>query len=315
MHKRTIKSDALLVLTAFLWGTTFVAQRRGMDHVGPMTFNAMRFFLGALTLLPLIYWRRNARDLPRSPSRRLLIWGSIVAGALLFGGASLQQVSLLYTTAGKCAFITGLYVVLVPIMGLFLGHRSGVSLWIGMGLTTAGLYFLSVTESFTIAKGDLLALGGAVFWAVYMLWIGYMAKRASTLRIACIQFATCAAMSLGVALFTEQVALTTIRQAVIPIAYAGFFSAGIAFTLQVFCQRTSPPSHAVIILSLEAVFAALAGVVMLDEQLNTRELVGCVLMFFGPLIVQIPPLIKRPSRLSGKGQNIACPDKSVAVPN
>ena len=137
----------------------------------------MRFLLGSITLLPLIYWRRSARDLPRSPSRRLLIGGSIVAGALLFGGASLQQVSLLYTTAGKCAFITGLYVVLVPIMGLFLGHRSGVSLWIGMSLTTAGLYLLSVTESFAIGRGDLLALGGAVFWAIYMLWIGYMAKR------------------------------------------------------------------------------------------------------------------------------------------
>ncbi len=314
MQTRTFKSDSLLLLTALIWGTTFIAQRRAMDYIGPMTFNALRFFLGSITLMPLIYLRRNAKDLPRSPSRWFLIWGSVVAGVLLFGGASLQQVGLIYTTAGKCAFITGLYVVLVPIIGLFLGHRCGLSLWIGMILTVAGLYFLSVTESFTIGRGELLASGGAVFWAIFVQWIGYLAKRASALRIACIQFATCAVLSLAVALFTEEIALTTIRQAAIPIAYGGFLSAGVAFTLQVFCQRTSPPSHAVIILSLEAVFAALAGVIMLGEQLNTREIIGCVLMFIGPLIVQIPPLLKPPSGPSDKCENIPVADKSIAVP-
>lgn len=313
MQTRTLKSDSLLLLAAFIWGTTFVAQRKGMDHIGPMTYNALRFLLGSITLMPLIYLRRNARDLPRSPTRGLLIWGSVLAGLALFGGASLQQIGLLYTTAGKAGFITSLYVVLVPVIGLFLGHRHGLSLWIGIGLAVAGLYFLTVTESFTMGRGDLLVLIGALFWAIHVLWIGHMARRASALRIACIQFATCSAASFLAALLTEEIAMTDIRQAAIPIAYGGVLSAGVAFTLQVFCQRTSPPSHAAIIMSLETVFAALAGVVMLGEHLSLRDVAGCTLMFIGLLVVQVPPLLGPGPDRSESAENLPVPDKSVAV--
>ena len=195
MQTKTLKSDSLLLVAAFFWGTTFVAQRKGMDHLGPMTYNALRFLLGAVTLAPLILWPHLRLAGTRTGTPRLLLWGGLAAGAALFAGASLQQMGLQYTTAGKAGFITSLYVVLVPLMGLVLGHRCGVSLWLGVGLTVAGLYLLSVNESFTIAKGDLLVLSSALFWATHVQVIGYLAKRGDPLRLACAQFLVCSALS------------------------------------------------------------------------------------------------------------------------
>ena len=299
MQTRTLKSDSLLLLTAFIWGTTFVAQRIGMDHIGPMTYNASRFALGAVTLMPLILVLRRAGVTPRrQASRRFLLAGGALAGLALFGGASFQQMGLLYTTAGKAGFITSLYVVLVPLMGLFLGHRCGWFLWLGVALAVAGLYLLSVTESFTIGRGDLLVLASAFFWAIHVQLIGYLAKRGSPLRIACVQFLVCSALSLVAAALTEEIVLGAIRAATIPILYGGVLSAGVAFTLQVVCQRTSPPAHAAIIMSLETVFAALAGGLVLSERLGLRDIAGCALMLAGLMVVQLPPLLRtRPNRL------------------
>jgi drug/metabolite transporter (DMT)-like permease len=218
----------------------------------------------------------------------------------LFGGASFQQMGLVYTTAGKAGFITSLYVVLVPLMGIFLGHRHGPSLWIGVVLAVAGLYLLSVTESFTIDRGDLLVLISALFWAIHVQLIGYLAKRASALRVACVQLVVCSGLSFVVACLTEQITLAAIREAAIPILYAGVLSAGVAFTLQIFCQRTSPASHAAIIMSLETVFAALAGWVVLSEWLGWRGLAGCALMLAGVLVVQLPPLLR--ARANSRGR-------------
>ncbi len=298
MQTRTLKSDSLLLLTAFIWGTTFVAQRMGMDHIGPMTYNASRFALGAVTLMPLILVLRRAGVAPRrKASRRFLLWGGALAGLALFGGASFQQMGLLYTTAGKAGFITSLYVVLVPLMGLFLGHRCGWFLWLGVALAVAGLYLLSVTESFTIGRGDLLVLVSAFFWAIHVQLIGYLAKRGSPLRIAWVQFVVCSALSLAAAVLTEEVTLAGVREATIPILYGGILSAGVAFTLQVVCQRTSPPAHAAIIMSLETVFAALAGWLVLSERLDLRDIAGCVLMLAGLMVVQLPPLLRaKPNR-------------------
>jgi len=298
MQTRTLKSDSLLLLTAFIWGTTFVAQRMGMDHIGPMTYNASRFALGAVTLMPLILVLRRAGVTPRrKASRRFLLTGGALAGLALFGGASLQQMGLLYTTAGKAGFITSLYVVLVPLMGLFLGHRCGWFLWLGVALAVAGLYLLSVTESFAIGRGDLLVLVGAFFWAIHVQLIGYLAKRGSPLRIAWVQFVVCSALSLVAAVLTEDISLAGVREATIPILYGGILSAGVAFTLQVVCQRTSPPAHAAIIMSLETVFAALAGWLVLSERLGLRDIAGCALMLAGLMVVQLPPLLRaKPSR-------------------
>ena len=292
MQTRTLKSDFLLLVTALIWGTTCVAQRVGMDHIGPMTYNALRFILGAATLMPLILRQKNRLAGNGDGQTRLFLWGGALAGLALFGGASFQQMGLQYTTAGKAGFITSLYVVLVPLMGLFLGHRVGLSLWGGVCLTVAGLFLLSVTESFTIARGDLLVLVSAFFWAVHVQMIGYLARRGSVLRIACAQFVVCSALSFAVAIWTEPIALAAIREATIPILYGGILSAGIAFTLQVVCQRTSPPAHAAIIMSLETVFAALAGWLILSERLGPRGLAGCALMLAGLMVVQLPPLLR-----------------------
>jgi len=315
MPTKTLKSDLLLLLAAFFWGTTFVAQRLGMEHVGPMTYNALRFAVGALTLVPVILALGTNHDMDpvgcalhsnkHAPSKRcamhtLPLWGGLLAGLALFGGASMQQIGLLYTTAGKASFITSLYVVLVPIAGIFLGQRCGWLVWLGAGLAVAGLYLLSITESFTIARGDLLILIGAFFWTAHVLLIGYLARRANPIGIACIQFIASSILSLLAAVTVETITLPAIRAAALPILYAGIFSAGVAFTLQVVCQRTSPPAHAAIVMSLESVFAALAGYLILHERLTPRDLAGCALMFAGLLVVQLPLLLNSPAATSQK---------------
>jgi drug/metabolite transporter (DMT)-like permease len=306
MQTKTLKSDLLLLLAAFFWGTTFVAQRLGMEHIGPMIYNALRFAVGALTLLPIILALRTSHD--TSPAgcaphtnthgakrwcamHTLPLWGGLLAGLVLFGGASMQQIGLIYTTAGKASFITSLYVVLVPIAGLFLGQRCGWAVWVGAGLAVAGLYLLSITESFTIARGDLFILIGAFFWTIHVLLIGYLAQRANPLGIACIQCVACSILSLAAAVPFETITLPTIRAAALPILYSGIFSAGVAFTLQVLCQRTSPPAHASIVMSLETVFAVLSGYLILHERLTPRDLAGCALMFAGLIVVQLPLLL------------------------
>ena len=293
MQTKTLKSDLLLLVAAFIWGTTFVAQRMGMSHIGPMTYNTLRFALGAATLVPVILLSRsNGGATGRCANARFLLAGGVLAGLALFGGASMQQMGLVYTTAGKAGFITSLYVVLVPIAGLFLGHRCGPAVWIGAVLAVAGLYLLSVTESLSIGRGDLLVLIGAFFWTGHVLLIGYLATRANPLHIACIQFTACSALSLPAAILFERTTPDAVGAAAIPILYGGFLSAGIAFTLQIICQRTSPPAHAAIVMSLETVFAALAGYLVLNEHLTGRDLIGCTLMFAGLIVVQLPLLLR-----------------------
>jgi drug/metabolite transporter (DMT)-like permease len=296
MQTKTLKSDLLLLVAAFIWGTTFVAQRKGMAYVGPMTYNAIRFALGAATLLPVILFARAGRKTgAQTSSGRFLLYAGCLTGLALFGGASMQQMGLVYTSAGKASFITSLYVVLVPIVGLFLGQRCGWSVWAGAVLAVAGLYLLTVRESLHMGQGDLLVLIGAFFWTAHVHLIGYFAKRANPLCIACLQFLACAALSLLAAVLSEKITLPAIYGATIPILYGGILSAGVAFTLQVVCQRTSPPAHAAIVMSLETVFAVLAGYVMLGERFGPRDFLGCGLMFAGLLVVQLPPLLGSPT--------------------
>jgi drug/metabolite transporter (DMT)-like permease len=294
MQTRTIKNDVLLLIAAFIWGTTFVAQRKGMDHIGPLTYNAFRFALGGIVLLPVIFcFRLPALTTSEGSGKRLFIIGGGLAGLALFAGATLQQMGLVYTTAGKAGFITGLYVVIVPVIGIFLGHRIGFSLWTGAALAAAGLYFLSVTKTFSVDQGDMLVLLSAFFWAVHLLLIGHFARRANPFCIACVQFFVCSLLSFFGAGLTEKIVLQAVCRAAIPILYGGILSAGIAYSLQVISQRTCPPAHAAIILSLETVFAALAGWVVLGETLRPRNILGCALMLSGMLVVQLVPLIKK----------------------
>ncbi len=300
MRSNAVKADVLLLTTALIWGLAFVAQRVGMEHVGPLTFNGVRFALGALALLPLAVRSARYADstefLFGKPTLRTYVLGGLMAGCLLFTGATLQQVGLVYTTAGKAGFITGLYVVIVPLLGLAFKQRPAKGDVIGAVLAAVGLYYLSVTEAFTIAYGDVLELVGAVFWAGHVIIIGRLSPRMRAAGLACAQYSVCAILSLAVAVFTENMALSGILDAAVPILYGGLMSVGLAYTLQVVAQRDAKPTHAAIILSLESVFAALAGWIILNETLGGRGLFGCALMLAGMLLSQLWP---RKSELAG----------------
>jgi drug/metabolite transporter (DMT)-like permease len=286
---KVYKADSLLMLTAVIWGGAFVAQRVGMDHVGPLTFNGVRFALGALTLLPLALRgnRTTEAALAEDFSSRQALLGGGLAGLLLFAGATLQQVGLVYTTAGKAGFITGLYVVIVPLLGMIWKQRPGWASWTGASMAAVGLYFLSVTEQFTLAPGDGWELAGAFMWAAHVLVLGWLSPRVNVIRLACAQYVVCSGLSLAVAGFTETMTMDGLLGATIPILYGGVMSVGVAYTLQVVGQRVAPPTHAAIILSLEAVFAALAGWIILGEVLSARGLLGCGLMLAGMIVAQI----------------------------
>ena len=306
MKRDLLRDDALLLLSSAIWGFAFVAQRVGMEHLGPFTFNGIRFALGSLSLLPLILIRRRggpagqvmavgaARGaagsaLPHREGRRLLRFG-LLAGTVLFGGASLQQMGIVSTTAGKAGVITGLYVVLVPLSGLLWGQRAGRGRWIGALLAIAGLYFLSITGGFSIARGDLLVLISAVFWTAHVQILGWLSPKVDALKLSAVQFAVCSLLSMIVALVAEPIRLGDVYQAALPILYGGVASVGIAYTLQVVVQKTAHPAHAAILLSLESVFAVLGGRLLLGETLSVRGLAGCALMLAGMVVSQTSTL-------------------------
>jgi drug/metabolite transporter (DMT)-like permease len=285
-----LQADLLLLLVALIWGFGFVAQRAGMDHLGPYTYNGIRFLLGGLCLLPLALGR-NAIPMALPKKRVPLAWAGLLAGLILFAAATLQQVGIQYTTAGKAGFITGLYVVLVPILGLLFRQRTTLGTWLGAAAAAIGLYLLSVTENFSIAFGDLLQLLGAVFWAGHVLVLAYLSPRTAPVRLAMAQFLVCGALSLATGLVLETTSLNALVGAAVPIFYGGVCSVGAGYTLQVVVQRKAHPSHTAILLSLESPFAALGGWLLLGEVLNSRALTGCGLMLAGMLISQLWPMM------------------------
>ncbi len=286
MKTRTLRSDLLILLASAIWGFAFVAQRAGMAHVGPFTFNALRFMLGALVLVPFL--RRT--DASSSSSLRDDIRVGILAGSVLFLGASFQQMGLVYTTAGKAGFITGLYVILVPFLGIFWKKPTYLEAWAGAVLATIGLYFLSVNEALQINPGDVLVLISALCWAFHIHIIDAYAHRMSPFRLAFVQFVTCAGLSSAVALGLESVTWEAIQGAMLPLLYAGFLSVGVGFTLQIVAQREAHPTHAAVLFSLESVFAALGGWWLLDEWLTGRQLAGCLLLLTGMILSQVRPV-------------------------
>jgi len=287
-----LRADLMLLLAAAIWGFAFVAQRLGMEHIGPFAFNGIRFAMGALVLIPLVRYRsRQATEKP-APLKTDLRKG-VILGLVLFAGASLQQFGVVFTTAGKAGFITGLYVVLVPLLGLFVGQKTNRRTWLGAALAVAGLYFLTITGRMHMDKGDMLVFMGAFFWATHVLLIGRWAPHTEPVRLASLQFAVCAVLSLVSALIFESDGWGGVPDALGPILYAGLLSTGVAYTMQVVAQRHAPPAHAAIILSSEAVFAVLGGMVVLSESLATRGLIGCGLMLAGMIISQIEPRKRR----------------------
>ena len=300
MMTKEIKSVFILLLTAAIWGFAFVAQRMGMDHVGAFTFNAIRFALGSLSLLPVIYFFNKSSKKENSSAENVgadlktTIKSGVIAGSVLFIAASLQQVGLIYTTAAKAGFITSLYIVLVPILGIFLKQKTYPTTWIGALTAAAGLYFLSINEDFTIQFGDLLQLIGAFFWAVHIQLIDKFVKNVDAIKLSSVQFAACSVLSFIIAIIFEDIDIRGIYDALVPILYGGIMSAGVAYTLQAVGQRHAKPSHAAIALSMEAVFAAIGGMMILKETLPMRGYLGAALMLAGMLITQTEN-IKKPS--------------------
>jgi drug/metabolite transporter (DMT)-like permease len=281
-HSERVRSDLALLGTAVIWGSAFAAQRVAAAHLGPFAYNGLRFLLGALTLVPLV-WRRL-----RAVSR--LEWGGgILAGLILVGAATLQQAGLRYTTAGRAAFVTGLYVVLVPLF-LALGWRRWPrwSSWVASGLAVVGLFLLSGGQSLTLSVGDALELAGAGLWALHVILIGHLAKRVDSLRLALIQYLTCGLVSTMLGLALERHTLSGLPAAWWAVVYGGVVSVGLGYTLQVVGQKSAPATDAAIMLSLEVVFAAFFGWLLLGETLTARQLLGCGLMLGGMLLAQYP---------------------------
>jgi len=295
-NTKIYRADALMLVTAIIWGSGFVAQRVGMDHMGPFAFNGLRFALGALVLAPLIKYKRSRPDSDLKRNKLFFLGGGI-AGCVLFIAATLQQIGLVYTTAGKAGFITGLYVIFVALMAWLGGYKPDAGSWLGAALACAGLYFLSVTENLTFAPGDLWVLIGAIFWAAHVLILSWLAPKMDGLRLACTQFTVCSFLSLLAAVIFETNTLLGMKAALIPILYGGFMSVGAGYTLQVIAQKDAPPVHAAIILSLEAVFGAVAGWLILDEALSLRAFIGCALMLTGILTAQLWSQMVNSSRM------------------
>ncbi|HQJ09165.1 MAG TPA: DMT family transporter, partial [Deltaproteobacteria bacterium] len=255
------------------------------------TFNGIRFALGAFVLAPFVLFGADRRTCLTRPAGTGTSGGilkaGLTAGLVLFAGASLQQTGMVYTTAGNAGFITGLYVVIVPILGLFLSQRASAGAWVGAAFAAAGLHLLSITKDLTMCFGDILVFAGAFFWAAHVLIIGRFSPRMDSFKLALVQYAVCSVLSLAVAGARESITFVSLENAAWPILYGGVVSVGIAYTLQIIGQREAPSTHAAILMSLESVFAAVGGGIILHEHLSSRQLAGCSLMLFGMLVSQL----------------------------
>ena len=297
MNRFIVRQSLLLLLTATIWGSAFVAQSVGTEYVGPFTFTATRNLLGAAVLLPVIAWldrrkRKSGESAPETSDRKrngkLLLAGGVSCGVLLCVASLLQQAGIQYTTVGKAGFITAMYIVLVPILGIFWKKKVGGRVWIAVLLAVAGLYLLCMSGAFSLQKGDLLVLACALAYSFHILVIDYFSPKVDGVKMSCIQFAVCALISgVGMLVF-EKPDMTVLLQAWLPILYAGVFSSGVAYTLQIVGQKGMNPTVASLILSLESVVSVIAGWMVLNQQLSGKELAGCGLMFGAIILAQLP---------------------------
>lgn len=287
--RKNVLSNLLLVLTAAIWGSAFVAQSIGMDYIGPFTFNGIRSVIGGLVLLPVIaLMRRFGVPRPQGDARRQTWIGGVCCGVVLFVASSFQQFGMVEADAGKAGFITALYIVIVPLFGLFLKKPVRPLVWVAVAIAAAGLYLLCIQDGFTIERGDLLVLCCAFLFSCHILVIDYFAPRADGVMMSCIQFFVAGVLGLVGMLLFEQPNLADIRSAWGPILYAGMLSSGVGYTLQIVAQKNTNPTVASLLMSLEAVFAAFAGWLILGESFTTREVTGAILMFGAIVLAQMP---------------------------
>ncbi len=299
-HKWNIKlpGEALLLLAAIVWGTGFVAQRQAMEGMPPFAFIALRFFLGCLVLLPVFILKKAIKKKPNALDWKGFLRGnvlpSLLPGLFLFAGTSMQQLGIMTTSASKAGFLTALYLVLVPVFGFFLGKKVKLWVWIGVALALVGVWFLSVNLEMSIQKGDILILIGALFWALQILALDHFTPKLDALELAFGQFLTAALLGLAVNLTTESSLFAFDPSAWGPLLYSGVVAVGIGFTLQVFGQSRVESALASLIMSLEAVFALLGGMIILGERLSGREWFGSVMMLAAVILVQLKGQQQKP---------------------
>ena len=302
MNRKSLRGSLLLLLGSVIWGAAFVAQRVGMDHMGPFSFNGIRMLLAAAVMTPvtLLTERKKTPETVTDPKDQRR--AGLLCGVMLFAASSLQQMGLVTTTAGKAGFITALYVVLVPVAAWLLFRKNpGRIIWLGVAMAVVALYFLCIpAEGFTLQGGDLLEFGCAICYTVQILCVDHYAPKVSGVRLARDEFLITGVLSLLIAPFTETMTWEGIREALIPLLYSGIMSSAVGFTLQIIGQRDTDPTVASLLMCLESVFAVLTGAIVLGEKMTVRETVGCVMMFSAVILAQLSPVI---SSLRQNGQS------------
>lgn len=296
MKNKKILNTFLLILTAFIWGSAFVAQSVGAEYVGAFTFLASRSWLAGIALLPVIFFlQRSQRAGAGAPqaaaapgARRTLLLGGIACGAFLFMASAAQQIGIAQTTTAKAGFITAMYVLIVPVLTLFMGRKVGKRIWLCVAMGVVGLYLLCMVGSLSLSRGDTMVLLCALLFSGHILIIDHFSPRTDGVKLSCIQFFVCAILSTVFMFLFEQPTWETIRAAAMPILYAGILSSGVGYTLQIVAQKEVNPTVASLSLSLESVFSALAGWAILGQALSLRELSGCALMFAAIVLAQLP---------------------------
>lgn len=297
MNKIQLRNSLLLLLTAVIWGSAFVAQSVGMDYVEPFTFTSARSIIGGIVLIPCILLFADKEKRERKVTKTEWI-GGICCGIFLFAASNFQQFGILHTTVGKAGFITALYVVLVPVLGIFMKKRVSFLMWICVAISVAGLYLLCIPKgSFVLSYGDLLVVICAVLFSFHILVIDYFSPKGNGVIISCIQFFVCGILSGIVMMFAETPSIGNLIDAKWSILYAGVLSSGVAYTLQVVAQKNVNPTVASLILCLESVVAVLAGWIVLGDELSARELTGCVLMFAAIVMAQFKTPEKERNRV------------------
>lgn len=291
--KQQIKSSLILLLTATIWGVAFVAQSVGMEYIGPFTFNAIRCVLGGMVLIPVILVLKKKKETgaenQEKEDKKTLWMGGIACGVILCIASNLQQFGIMEASVGKSGFFTALYIVMIPVIGIFIGKRPGIKLWFCVALAVVGMYLLCMKDgSFTIERADIMLLLCALAFSFHILVVDYFSPKVDGVKMSCIQFFVCGVLSAVGMLFTETPDISNIQAAWLPLLYAGLLSCGVGYTLQIVGQKGINPVIASLIMSLESVISALAGWVILGQVLSPKEILGCVLMFAAIIITQIP---------------------------
>lgn len=291
--KQQIKSSLILLLTATIWGVAFVAQSVGMEYIGPFTFNAIRCVLGGMVLIPVILVLKKKKETgaenQEKEDRKTLWMGGIACGVILCIASNLQQFGIMEASVGKSGFFTALYIVMIPVIGIFIGKRPGIKLWFCVALAVVGMYLLCMKDgSFTIERADIMLFLCALAFSFHILVVDYFSPKVDGVKMSCIQFFVCGVLSAVGMLFTETPDISNIQAAWLPLLYAGLLSCGVGYTLQIVGQKGINPVIASLIMSLESVISALAGWVILGQVLSPKEILGCVLMFVAIIITQIP---------------------------